>query len=64
MYAHSPPLDPDSATWEDYVGAFRSGVAPHGGCGIGMNRVLQGFLGLADIREATLFPRDMRRLAP
>jgi aspartyl-tRNA synthetase len=36
----------------------------HGGLGVGVNRLLQGFLGLGDVREVTLFPRDVNRLAP
>lgn len=31
---------------------------------VGLNRLIQGFLGLTDIRETVLFPRDAARLAP
>ncbi|KAH2489215.1 hypothetical protein KXV28_006505, partial [Aspergillus fumigatus] len=51
-------MDPDGKEWEHYVGAFKSGMPPHGGLGLGVNRLLQGFLGLDDVRETTLFPRD------
>ncbi|KAH3382407.1 hypothetical protein KXW42_003100, partial [Aspergillus fumigatus] len=51
-------MDPDGKEWEHYVGAFKSGMPPHGGLGLGVNRLLQGFLGLDDVRETTFFPRD------
>ncbi|KAH2778176.1 hypothetical protein KXV54_003130, partial [Aspergillus fumigatus] len=42
-------MDPDGKEWEHYVGAFKSGMPPHGGLGLGVNRLLQGFLGLDDV---------------
>lgn len=57
-------VDPNSEGFRTYVDAFRYGVAPHGGGGLGLNRVLMLFLGLNNVREATLFPRDPGRLAP
>ncbi|KAH5142397.1 aspartate--tRNA (Asp) ligase [Parastagonospora nodorum] len=59
-----PPLDPKAEKWQSYLTAFRTGMPRHGGCGLGVNRLLQGFLGLDDVREATLFPRDIGRLIP
>ncbi|PWY86281.1 aspartate-tRNA ligase [Aspergillus heteromorphus CBS 117.55] len=59
-----PPLDPEAEKWQSYLTAFRAGMPPHGGCGLGVNRLLQGFLGLDDVREVTLFPRDVNQLAP
>ncbi|KAK8022450.1 hypothetical protein PG993_013217 [Apiospora rasikravindrae] len=56
--------DPDGAMWRPWVRAFEAGLLPHVNCAFGMNRVLQAFLGLGDVREATLFPRDAARLAP
>ncbi|KAK7937657.1 aspartyl-tRNA synthetase [Apiospora aurea] len=56
--------DPDAAMWRPWLGAFEAGLLPHVNCAFGMNRVLQAFLGLGDVREATLFPRDAGRLAP
>lgn len=58
------PLDPDAEEWQAYLTAFKAGMPRHGGCGLGVNRLLQGFLGLDDIREVTMFPRDVNRLAP
>ncbi|KAL8785708.1 MAG: hypothetical protein Q9195_008532 [Heterodermia aff. obscurata] len=64
MRACDPPLDPLSKGFRDYTDAFRYGCAPHGGGGIGLNRVVQFYLGLPDIRVATLFVRDPGRVAP
>ncbi|USP79399.1 hypothetical protein yc1106_06673 [Curvularia clavata] len=59
-----PPLDPKAEKWQPYLTAFKTGMPRHGGCGLGVNRLLQGFLDLDDVREATLFPRDIGRLIP
>ncbi|KAF7306975.1 Aspartate-tRNA ligase [Mycena indigotica] len=58
----SKGVDPDSM--KPYVDAFRMGCAPHGGGGIGLERVLMLFLKLNNIRRASLFPRDPKRLDP
>ncbi len=57
-------MDPDTPGLEDYVNAFKYGAPPHAGGGIGLERVLFLFLGLGNIRRASLFPRDPRRLRP
>lgn len=57
-------MDPDSPMWRPYVSAFEAGVHPHGCFAFGMNRVLQAFLGLGDVHETVLFPRDVQRIAP
>ncbi|KAK3358796.1 hypothetical protein B0T25DRAFT_587939 [Lasiosphaeria hispida] len=59
-----PPIDPDSAEWRPYVLAHEIGMPPWGGFGMGINRLVQGFWGLDDIRETVLFPRDATRLTP
>ena len=59
-----PPLQPEAEKWHSYLTAFKAGMPRHGGCGLGVNRLLQAFLGFNDVREATLFPRDANRLAP
>ncbi|KAI4224063.1 MAG: hypothetical protein L6R36_004945 [Xanthoria steineri] len=64
MRANDPPLDPLSEGFRHYTDAFKYGCAPHGGGGLGLNRILQFYLGLPDIRFATMFPRDPGRLAP
>lgn len=55
-------VDPESM--KCYVDAFRMGCVPHGGGGIGLERVLMLFLKLGNIRRASLFPRDPKRLEP
>jgi len=55
-------VDPESM--KGYVDAFRMGCPPHGGGGIGLERVLMLFLKLNNIRRASLFPRDPKRLEP
>ncbi|UKZ78315.1 hypothetical protein TrVFT333_006051 [Trichoderma virens FT-333] len=58
------PIDPDSPGWRPYTEAHEIGMPPWGGFGLGLNRLVQGYLGLTDIRETVLFPRDACRLAP
>ncbi len=47
-----------------YLNAFRYGMPPHAGWGLGLERLTMILLGLNNIREATLFPRDRTRLSP
>ena len=47
-----------------YLEAFRYGMPPHGGFAVGLERFLMQLLGLPNLRLATLFPRDLARLAP
>ncbi|PCH43826.1 aspartyl-tRNA synthetase [Wolfiporia cocos MD-104 SS10] len=51
-------IDPESM--KEYVDGFRWGCPPHGGGGLGLERVVMLFLKLGDIRYASLFPRDPR----
>ncbi len=55
-------LDPKD--FQAYLEAFRFGMPPHGGCGLGIERILMQMLGLPNIREAILFPRDVNRITP
>jgi nondiscriminating aspartyl-tRNA synthetase len=55
-------LKPKDFEW--YVDAFRYGAPKHAGWSIGLERMTQTLLGLDNIRECTLFPRDRRRLTP
>jgi nondiscriminating aspartyl-tRNA synthetase len=48
----------------DYLEAFRYGMPPHGGFAIGLERLLMQLTDLHNIKLATLFPRDLHRLAP
>lgn len=50
--------------FEDYLKAFRYGMPPHGGFGLGIERLLMALLDVANIKECILFPRDRSRLRP
>ncbi|PIC38988.1 hypothetical protein B9Z55_010823 [Caenorhabditis nigoni] len=54
----------DLAKIQSYIDAFKYGCPPHAGGGIGLERVTMLFLGLHNIRLASLFPRDPKRLTP
>jgi len=54
----------DPAPFKGYLDAFRWGMPPHGGFGLGLARIVAQALGLANLRETTLFPRDRARLSP
>jgi len=47
-----------------YLETFRNGMPPHGGFAIGLERIMSGFLGIPNIKEVSLFPRDINRVAP
>lgn len=49
---------------KSYIDSFRLGALPHGGIGVGLERVVMLYLGLNNVRKASLFPRDIRRLTP
>ncbi len=53
-------MDPKKITM--FLEAFRYGVPPEGGFALGMERLTMQILGLANIREASMFPRDMKRV--
>jgi nondiscriminating aspartyl-tRNA synthetase len=55
-------LAPESFAF--YLDAFRFGMPPHAGWGLGAERLLMTMLDLANIRESVLFPRDRRRITP
>ena len=57
-------LSPEDPGLKDYCDAFTYGCAPHAGGGIGLERVVMFFLDLKNIRRASLFPRDPKRLRP
>ena len=50
--------------FEGYINSFRYGAPPHAGWGMGLERLTMVVLGLQNIREAVLFPRDRDRLTP
>ena len=47
-----------------YTDAFKYGAFPHGGGGVGLERVVMLYLGLTNIRKVSCFPRDPTRLTP
>lgn len=47
-----------------YIDIHKYGMPPHGGLGIGLERLVMKLLGLSNIREASLFPRDIHHLDP
>jgi nondiscriminating aspartyl-tRNA synthetase len=55
-------LNPDD--FDYYTKMFKYGMPPHAGWGMGAERVVMTMLGLENIREAVLFPRDRQRLSP
>ncbi len=57
-------IDPTKPGFKDYLLAFKHGLPPHGGFGWGLERTTQKIIGLNNIKEASLFPRDINRLAP
>ncbi|MEJ7744971.1 MAG: amino acid--tRNA ligase-related protein [Nocardioidaceae bacterium] len=52
------------APYESYLQTFRHGMPPHGGFAIGLERWTARLVEAENIREVTLFPRDLHRLAP
>jgi len=69
---HEPELLAERATWwgipldsiQSYIDSFKFGAAPHGGAGVGLERVVMLFCGLDNIRKTSMFPRDPKRLTP
>jgi nondiscriminating aspartyl-tRNA synthetase len=57
-------LDVDAPGYKYYLQAFKYGLPEHGGCGFGVDRLVEKTIGLNNVKEATLFPRDINRLAP
>lgn len=50
--------------YRDYLDVFAHGMPPHGGFALGLERWTARLLGLPNVRQATLFPRDLHRLTP
>lgn len=55
-------LEPEQ--FKDYLDIFKNGAPRHGGWGLGSERIVQKLLGLETIKEAILYPRDVKRLTP
>lgn len=54
----------DPSQFEDYLMMHKYGIPPEGGFGMGLQRLTQNLLGLSNVKEATIFPRDVQRLRP
>lgn len=57
-------IEIDSPGFKYYLQAFKAGLPPHGGCGFGIDRFVEKIVGLRNVKEATIFPRDINRLSP
>ena len=56
--------DPDDPGFVPLLTAMKYGMPPHGGFGLGLERLTQKLLDFGNVKEATLFPRDINRLTP
>ena len=52
----------DVESFEFYLQAFKYGLPPHGGMGMGLERLTFLFIGLSNVKEACLFPREINRI--
>ncbi|MDK2808697.1 MAG: nondiscriminating aspartyl-tRNA synthetase [Clostridiales bacterium] len=57
-------LGMNPALFESYLAMHKFGIPPHGGLGLGLERFISQLLGFDNVRRATLFPRDQKRLLP
>ena len=55
-------MNPDDL--KEYLKIHKYGMPPHGGLGIGLERLVMKLLDRANIRETSMFPRDINRLDP
>lgn len=54
----------DPKDFGDYLNIFKYGMPPHGGFAFGLERLTARFLELENVKEASLFPRDINRIRP
>lgn len=57
-------MDVDHPGYKYFLQAMKYGLPQHGGCGYGIDRLVEKTIGLKNVKEATLFPRDINRLTP
>lgn len=57
-------MDPGHPGYKHFLQAMKYGLPQHGGCGYGIDRLVEKTIGLSNVKEATLFPRDINRLTP
>ncbi len=56
--------NPEDSGFQYYLQAFKYGMPAHGGFGLGLERLAQKIIGLGNVKEACIFPRDINRLVP
>lgn len=56
--------DPEAPGFKGFLMAMKAGMPPHGGFGMGLERLTEKMIGLNNVKEASLFPRDLGRLSP
>ena len=56
--------NPNEPGFQPLLSVMKYGMPPHGGFGLGLERLTQKIVGLSNVKEATLFPRDINRLTP
>ncbi len=61
---YATALAGDTEPYDAYLQAFRYGMPPHGGFALGLERWVARLVGVQNVRETTLFPRDLNRLTP
>jgi len=64
LIEHAKKFDIPLDDIQVYIDSFRNGALPHGGGGIGLERFVMLFLDLPNIRKASCFPRDPKRISP
>lgn len=57
-------IAPNDSGFAPLLSVMKYGMPPHGGFGLGLERLTQRIIGLNNVKEATLFPRDINRLTP
>jgi nondiscriminating aspartyl-tRNA synthetase len=57
-------IDTENPFFKYFLEAMKYGLPAHGGCGYGIDRLVEKTIGLGNVKEATLFPRDINRLTP
>ena len=63
--SHGEPMSDEAIeSIKGYIDSFRHGALPHAGGGVGLERVVMLFLGLKNVRLASAFPRDPKRISP
>jgi nondiscriminating aspartyl-tRNA synthetase len=61
---YAAALGGETEPYDGYLQAFKYGMPPHGGFALGLERWIACLVGARNIREATLFPRDLNRITP